>query len=457
MKPLILIVDDDKDFIMDLSLLLERDFSVIYALNEKEGIRLLNEKSPDLVLLDLMFNENRNGLQILEKMLTIDSSLPVIMMTDYASVETAIKAIQLGAVDYISKTPKMLELKLIIQRALKNRLDLLRKEELEKELYLKYAEIVGESQAIKNTKEKIKLYAGNSNTVLITGESGVGKELVARQIHYHSSRKDKPFIAVNCAALPNDLIESELFGYEKGAFTGALKRKPGKFEIAEDGTIFLDEISELTSAAQVKLLRILQEKEFERVGGTKTIAVKCRVLSATNKNLKMLVDEGKFREDLFYRLDVLRINVPPLRERKSDIPLLAEHFVRRESINLNVPEKQISEIELQKMIEYDWPGNIRELKNHIIRMLIVPESENLTLSNHPSNDNFSPIDKIPENWDEMDMMRREAADKASREIETLFLENLLNRFDGNVTKAAEHIGINRSNLHKMIKKCGIRD
>ncbi len=455
MHPRILLVDDDKQFINDLTVLLENDYSVIFAQNEKEALYKLELESPDVVLLDLLFNDRVNGLDILRKMLSKDSNLPVIMMTDYASVETAIEAIKIGAFDYISKTPNMKELNLLIKRALQNKLNFLQKSELKNEIERKYKKIVGESEAIKATKEKIALFAENDRPVLISGESGVGKELVARQIHFKSGRKEKPFIAINCAALPKDLIESELFGYEKGAFTGAVKRKPGKFELAADGTIFLDEIAELSPETQVKLLRVLQEKEFERVGGVKSIRAKCRIISATNRNLTDLVKEGKFREDLFYRLDVLPVVVPPLRERKEDIHLLIKHFSEEIAKDLHLPVKEFPQKLIEDFMNYSWPGNVRELQNYVTRFMIVPENENILPLGVSKSDNCGGTLTIPKTWAEMDRMRKEEADNASRRVEKVFLENLLRRNNGNITKAAEEIGINRSNLHKMMKKCGM--
>ena len=449
MKPLLLIIDDDKEFVSDFTLLLERDFNCIYAGNGKEGVRLMETKHPDVILLDLMFHGDENGIEILKKIKKIDADMPVLMITDYSSIETAIEAMKLGAFDYISKTPNLNELKIIIDKTLKERIVKYRSEFFEEQIGDKFKDIIGNAPATIKLKETIAAIADNNNTALITGESGVGKELVARKFHELSDRRDKPFIAINCSALSKDIVESELFGHERGAFTGAERRKPGKFEIAEDGTIFLDEISELDPNVQVKLLRVLQEKEFQRVGGNGTLKANCRILAATNKDLKECVMRGEFREDLFYRLDVLRINVPPLRERKEDIPLLVQYFVESLSHELNVPQKQFDEEIMKSITRYDWPGNIRELKNHITRLLFQPDA-----SLPPAGETFA---KIPETWEEMDRLRKEAADKASREVERKFLESLLKKFNGNISKAAEHIGINRSNLHKMIKKCGLSD
>lgn len=458
MKPLLLIIDDDKDFISDFTLHLDSNYDCISANNGRDGLLKLTQKNPDVILLDLMFEGEENGIEILKKIREIDADIPVLMVTDYASVDTAIEAIKLGATDYISKTPNLKELHLIIERSLKERMKNLRTESLENEINNKFKEIIGSSTAIQNLKRNITLYAKNNNTILITGESGVGKELVARKIHELSERKASPFLAVNCAAIPNNLIESELFGYERGAFSGAEKRKPGKFELAEDGTIFLDEVAELSLDSQVKLLRVLQEKEFERVGGTYVIKSNCRIIAATNRNLKDMVQQGEFREDLYYRLDVLPLRVPPLRERLEDIPELIEHFARLSSMELKIKPKKIPEEIIEVFKQYDWPGNIRELQNYVTRMIILPGEitiADLPFAAKPKITRESKSVKIPETWDEMNEQRKDAADKAAREVEKKFLINLLKKFDGNISKAAEHIGINRSNLHKMINKCGL--
>jgi two-component system nitrogen regulation response regulator NtrX len=381
------------------------------------------------------------------------------MVTDYASIETAIDAIRIGAYDYISKTPNLKQLKLIIEKSLKERLLRFQNRTLVNDAEKPYHNMIGESPAMQEVKAKIKLFANNDNTVLITGESGVGKELVARQIHIQSKRSDKPFVAINCAAIPKDLLESELFGHEKGAFTGAINRKLGKFEIASDGTIFLDEISQMEISAQVKLLRVLQEREFERIGGNRTIKTSARIIAATNQSLLRLTEEGNFREDLYYRLDVLPIEVKPLRERKEDIPLLIEHFLIQACEELKIPTKRIAKESREKFQNYNWPGNIRELQNYVTRAVILSTGEEVSVDNFDSRtSNLIEVNdsvKVPETWEEMDILRKEAADKASREVEKLFLINVLKKNDGNITKAAESIRINRSNFHKMMRKCGV--
>jgi DNA-binding NtrC family response regulator len=461
MNPTLLIIDDDMDFRSDLVILLENDFECVQVSNSKDGLLYLKSNNPDIVLLDLMLNDGTNGLEILQKIKEGSSDLPVIMITDYASVDTAVEALKLGAEDYISKTPNLDELKLIIKRSMKERLLRLRTKYVEGDIKKEFLDIIGNSESVKLLKEQIKRLCDNQNTVLITGESGVGKELVARQFHYQSKFSDKPFISINCAAIPKDLIESELFGHEKGAFTGATENRFGKFEVADGGTLFLDEISELDLQAQVKLLRILQFKEFQRVGSNKTIRTSVRVIAATNRNLESLVKDGKFREDLFYRLNVLPINVPPLRERLSDINILANHFLIKAAIDLKIKPKNLSKEVIDNFMNYNWPGNIRELQNYITRASLITRGNEITmadvefkLSREESlikNTGF----KVPESWNEMDKLRKEEATKASRKVEKVYLENLLKKFDGNISKAAEHAGINRTNLHKMISKCGL--
>jgi two-component system nitrogen regulation response regulator NtrX len=460
MRPLLLIIDDDSDFISDFSLLLKSDYDCIFANNGSEGLRIVREKTPDVILLDLMLENGESGLDVLDQIRKEDEDVPIIMITDYASVDTAVDAIKRGAFNYVSKTPNLRELRLIIERSLQQRLLKYQTKSLQQELSKPFDSIIGGSLGINKVKEMIKICADVDSTILITGESGSGKELVARQIHNLSKRKNKPFVAINCAALPKDLIESELFGYEKGAFTGAASRKPGKFEIAHDGTIFLDEISELDLKAQVKILRILQEREFERVGGTQVIKTSARVIAASNRNLSSLVDEGLFREDLFYRLDVFPIHVPALRDRREDIPLLLNYFANLTSKELKVKPKYFNEESVKLLMNYNWPGNIRELQNHITRAILLTKSDIITpddldFSLRKGNDDYLGIEIVPETWEEMDELRKKAVELAARKVEKIFLEFILNKYEGNISRAADAIGINRANLHKMIKKCGL--
>lgn len=461
MKRRILIIDHDFKSINSLNNCFCKQYDCISAESGKHGIRLLQTKFPDVILLDSSLNNGESGIDILREIRSIDEQIPVIIITDNSSVKTAVEAIKLGAENYISKTPNLDELKIIIENTLNSKLSkqktIALKEEVEKPFY----NIVGSSNAIKSIKEQITLVAKNISTVLITGESGTGKELVARQIHLNSNRAKEIFVAVNCGAIPVSLVESELFGHERGSFTGAVAKQLGKFEVATNGTLFLDEISELSLDAQVKIMRVLQEKEFERVGGNKTIKTNARVIAATNKNIKKLVDEGKFREDLFYRLDVFPIEVPPLRERRDDIPELAEYFVGNICAELKLKQPQISQEAMKLLKSYDWPGNIRELINYLTRAIILSPGEEITLDiiSKPLlniNDNRKSLpDNISLKWEEMDKIRKQAADNASRKVEAEFAKKLLEKFEGNVSKAAEYAGINRTNLHKLIKRAGL--
>lgn len=458
MKQRILIIDDDTNFSEDLKLLLSKDFDIITSETIKQGVEQLRKKSPDLILLDLMLKNGENGLSAIGLIKTEDPNVPIIMITDHSSVDTAIKAIKKGAFDYISKTTKISELRMLILKAIENKYLLLRSKSLKDEVEKPFKNLIGDATVMQKLKEQMKLFADNNSTLLIYGETGTGKELVTRQIHKISARYNKPFIAVNCAAIPKELLESELFGHEKGSFTGASYRKPGRFELAGDGTLFLDEIAELDMKAQVALLRVLQEKEYTRVGGHNLIKTNARVIAATNRKLEDLVKKGLFREDLFYRLDVLRIDVPPLRERKDDIPLLARHFIQLTSEEAKIPVKKIDDNSLQLLTQYDWPGNVRELYNFVMRTVILSQQkEKITFhleSNKKNNTGvtISLRNKELSSWADMIEMRKMAADTASRKVEKYFIQKILKKYNNNISMAAKSLGIDRTTLHKVLKK-----
>jgi len=458
MKKLILIIDDDADYTADLELLLRKDFRTLSAENIRQGIALLRKHAPDLILLDLMLKNGESGLSAIDLIKMEDENVPIIMITDYSSVETAIKAIKKGAYDYLSKTTRIAELKIQIEKALEHQIIKLRAKTLEEEVEKPFKDLIGETAIMQRLREQIRLFANNNSTVLVYGESGTGKELVTRQIHQLSNRADEPFVAVNCAAIPKGLLESELFGHEKGAFTGAVSRKPGKFELADDGTLFLDEIGELDHRAQVALLRVLQEKEFHRVGGTKLIKTNARVIAATNRKLETLVQKGQFREDLFYRLEILRIDVPPLRERKADIPLLVRHFAKTASMEAKLPLKNFAEESLKLLQNYDWPGNVRELYNFVMRAVVLSQNSDEIVLNIPDRQRLGDINffdnVIPpmETWEDMIEARKKAADKAARLIEKYFIETILKKYGHNITRAAHELNIDRTTLHKTIKR-----
>jgi DNA-binding NtrC family response regulator len=460
LRPLILIVDDDKEFREDLSTVLDDEFESIETDNGDEALKLLQEHSPNAILLDLVLGTEKSGLDILDDILKRVKHLPVIMLTEHASIDTAVDAMRKGAYSYISKNTGTDELKVLIKKGILEKRLHDQAKALREEINQDYYHIVGESPPIKALQEKIKLFASNLQTVLIQGESGTGKELVARQIHLKSDRKNRPFVAVNCAAIPKDLLESELFGHEAGAFTGATKRKLGKLEVAGDGIIFFDEIGELDQTAQSKLLRFLEEKEFERVGGTKTISSNVKVIAATNRNLLDRIQSGHFREDLFYRLEMLSIHVPSLKERISDIPLLVEHFLLKTCYEIKSKPKYFNEKSIDICNSYPWPGNVRELRNAVSSSAIISTGIEIFPKHLPPRLSGSQIlteetQKIASSWEEMNEMRIEAEEKAARDIERPFLKKLLEKFDGNVAQAAKEVGINRSNLYRMMKRCEI--
>lgn len=369
----ILVVEDDnatRDTMIDL--LSEAGYEVQSARNGEEAIAMAREYSFDMVITDLKMPKG-DGIQVLEQIKKIDNRTIVIICTGYGTVDTAVKAMKLGAYEYITKPIKIEEIKLVVQRALDYQRLKTENVLLQKQLKAKYKfkNLIGDSEVMQQSFQFIEKIAATNSTVMICGESGTGKELVARAIHYNSDRRNEPMVPVNCGAIPEDLLESELFGYEKGAFTGALKTRIGRFELANCGTIFLDEIGDMSPALQVKILRVLQEHEFERLGGVKSIKVDIRVIAATHRDLEKAVKQGTFREDLYYRLNVIPFILPPLRERGSDIPLLTNHFIGKFNIEKKQNINGISPEALKCLTRYHWPGNVRELENLIERLVIL--------------------------------------------------------------------------------------
>ncbi|MDI6764834.1 MAG: sigma-54 dependent transcriptional regulator, partial [Thermodesulfobacteriota bacterium] len=383
LKDKILVADDEKSMREFLDIMLKKEgYKVTLASNGEEVMKLIEKDIFDLALVDIRM-PRQDGISVLKRIKSISPETVVIVITAYASADTAIKAMKEGAYDYITKPFKIDEIKLIIQNALE-------KKHLQKEnLLLKqvvrdryhFENIIGQSSKMLELYDLLEKVAPTKTNILITGESGTGKELVAKAIHYNSPRKDKPFVTLNCGAIPESLIESELFGHMRGAFTDAISTKKGLFEVADEGTIFLDEISELPLMMQVKLLRVLQDREFKRVGGTEDIRVDVRIISATNKDLEGAVREKQFREDLFYRLNVIQIRIPSLRERKEDIPSLTGHFLKKYSEELGKQISQVSPEALRILVQYDYPGNVRELQNIIERAVALETSQELTAQN----------------------------------------------------------------------------
>ncbi len=446
----ILLVDDETSILQSVEgILSDEGFEVVNAESGTEALEKIGEVIPDLVLLDIWM-PGMDGIEVLMKIKESYPNLQVIMMSGHGNIETAVKATKLGAYDFIEKPLSLEKLILAVNNALgyyklEEEINLLK--ERDKNKY----EITGHSKAISQLKEQIRIVAPTNAWVLISGENGTGKELVAHTIHRLSRRGQTPMVEVNCAAIPEELIESELFGHEKGAFTGATTMRKGKFDTAHEGTIFLDEIGDMSLKAQSKTLRILQEQKFERVGGTRTIEVDVRVLAATNKDLEAEIEKGTFREDLYFRLNVIPMRVPPLRERTEDIPELVEEFLREFSLSTNMEPKKFSEDALELLKRYDWPGNVRELKNLVERLLIMTPGDVIQAKDIPKPFNRS-LD-VKEDLESALML--DSLKEAKMEFEKAFIEGKLQQFNGNISQTAESIGIERSNLHKKIKTYGL--
>jgi len=442
----ILAVDDEESILRSLEgILSDEGFEVIAAASGSEALAKLDAMIPDLVLLDIWM-PGLDGIETLERIKQGHPNLQVIMMSGHGTIETAVKATKMGAYDFIEKPLSLEKLLLSISNALEHyRLE----EEISlfKEKEKRKYNITGNSKVIEELKEQIRIVAPTNAWVLISGQNGTGKELVAHTIHRMSRRSDKPMVEVNCAAIPEDLIESELFGHEKGAFTGASTMRRGKFDTAHEGTIFLDEIGDMSLKTQSKTLRILQEQKFERVGGTKTIEVDVRVIAATNKDLEAEIQKGTFREDLFFRLNVIPMMVPSLIERVEDIPELVDEFVSEFSFSTNIEPKRFSDEAVMTLKKYNWPGNVRELKNLIERLMIMVPGNNIKKEDIP--DPFNSTSQIKGDFESALIWN--SLKEAKGEFEKAFIKGKLHEFNWNISQTAEEIGIERSNLHKKIK------
>jgi two-component system nitrogen regulation response regulator NtrX len=448
----ILIVDDEESIIQSLQgILSDEGFDVISATSGSSAVEKIDETMPDLVLLDIWM-PGIDGIEALIKIKEAHPQLPVVMMSGHGTIETAVKATKLGAYDFIEK-PLSLEKVLL---CINNAVDHSKLEEeisLLKEKQKRKFQITGDSEAIRHLREQIRIVSRTNAWVLISGENGTGKELVAHTIHRLSPRSSKPMIEVNCAAIPEELIESELFGHEKGAFTGATSMKKGKFDLAHEGTLFLDEIGDMSLKAQSKTLRILQEQKFERVGGSRVIQVDVRVIAATNKDLEAEIQKGTFREDLFYRLNVIPMRVPPIRERVEDIPQLIKEFISEISVDMNLEPKVFSEDALLLLKRYHWPGNVRELRNLVERLFIMSPNKEIHASDIPPP--FTQIQDIKDAY--ASGLASSTYKEAKGIFEKAFLVKKLQEFNWNISQTAEAIGIERSNLHKKIKAYGLED
>ncbi|MDL1956645.1 MAG: sigma-54 dependent transcriptional regulator [Candidatus Desulfofervidus auxilii] len=446
MAYLVLVVDDEKSICEALTgILSDEGYEVITAFNAAEAFKKVEEEIPDIVLLDIWLPDI-DGLEVLRRLKKDYPYLPVIMISGHGNVEIAVKAMKLGAYDFIEKPLSWENTIPPVMNALK--MSSLREENIALKGKALKCELIGESEAIKKVKELIKKVAPTNASVLIRGENGTGKELVARAIHYYSRRAHGPFVPVNCAAIPEELIESELFGHEKGAFTGAHTRKKGKFDLAHGGTLFLDEIGDMSLKTQAKVLRVIEEQRFERVGGTKTIEVDVRIVAATNKKLEEEINAGNFRADLYYRLNVVPIEIPPLRERKEDIPLLVEEFLKEFATESHLGLKEIEPEALELLKQYDWPGNVRELRNIIERLVIMTPGAVITAKDIPES--------IIQRKNNLDLFSLNNFKEAKALFEREFLRKKLQEFKGNITLTAQAIGLERSYLHKKLKFYGLQ-
>ncbi|GAB5046793.1 sigma-54-dependent transcriptional regulator [Thermodesulfovibrio sp. TK110] len=448
MKGKVLIVDDEMGILDTVSGILEDEgYKTITAVDAETAMDILDKEEIDLIFLDVWLPK-MNGIEAIKKIKEKDLHIPVIMISGHGNVEVAVQAVKLGAFDFLEKPLSMERIILTAERALEFKR--LEKENIKlRSSATKKYELIGSSQAMKKIKTQIEMIARGDSRVLILGESGTGKELVARTIHLLSHRASAPFVEVNCAAIPQELIESELFGHEKGAFTGAIDRKIGKFELANEGTLFLDEIGDMSLLTQAKLLRVIETQKFQRVGGTRDITVNVRIISATNKDLTEEIKKGNFREDLYWRLNVVPIYIPPLRERKEDIPELINYFIDEFNREKGWKKKTVEHQAMKILQNYDWPGNVRELRNAVERLMIMVSKDVVEISDIENTGII--MSKAKEETCFSYTSLKQARDAFERE----FILRKLKENNWNMTKTAEIIGIERSNLYKKIKSLGI--
>ncbi len=446
----ILLVDDDRNFLRVLAYHIhEFGFRAVPASSGSEALQLIKEQKFDLVVTDLKMPE-MDGLELLAQIRKLDSDVPVIVMTAFGSIDKAVAAIKEGAYDFLTKPFEIEEMRLTISNSLKLTSLLEENRRLAQAVQTKFKGLIGSSKKFKNVLDLAEQLAAVDSTVLIQGESGTGKEILARAIHYNSRRKNQPFVVVNCGAIPLDLIESELFGYKKGAFTGAVADKKGKFEIADSGTVFLDEVGDLPLSMQVKLLRVLQEREIDIVGDPRPYPVNVRILAATNRNLQQLMQDGSFREDLYYRLSVVPLHLPPLRERREDIPLLAHHFLEKLERKFN-KEVSLDESVIETLKAHSWPGNVRELENIIERMVVFNKGETLKVEDLPLE-----LRRPGQSYGKMRIQLPEE-DFSFEEVERDILTAALEKHRWNQTRTARYLGMTRNTLIYRMQKYGIRE
>ncbi|RKY80001.1 hypothetical protein DRQ00_02700 [candidate division KSB1 bacterium] len=454
-KPTVLVVDDEEKIQKLLALNLRNSYRVIVAGNVDEAVAYLEKEEVDLVLTDLKL-PGEDGIAMLKKVKAFDSSIPVVLMTAYGTVENAVEAMKLGAFDYLLKPVKMKEVVVTVQKALSYRFLLAENRRLKEQLkgIYSFENIVCVSPRMQQILKLVKQVAESKVTVLIQGETGTGKELIARMIHRASPRASKPFVAVNCSAIPEELLESEFFGHEKGAFTSAVTRKRGKFELADGGSLFLDEVSEMPLSLQPKLLRVLEEQTFTRVGGVDSIQVDVRLIAATNRDLQTEVESGRFRKDLYYRLKVVPIVLPPLRERREDIASLVRLFLKKHAGNTGSKVAGISREALSILENYHWPGNVRELENVILRAMVVAQDDRIEVEHLPDEirglTSLRPVDR-----EGLRLAKKKAKQQAVYQVERQFVLEALKQSGGNISQAARKAMMDRRQFQAMMKRCKV--
>ncbi len=453
-KRKLLVIDDELGVRESLRMVLKEQYDLVTASSGDEGLRLLGSELVDVVLLDILM-PGMDGLEVLEHLKVQNPAVQVIMLTATKTVKTAVTAMKLGAFDYVTKPFDIDELLVIVDRAMQSAALAREVEELRSAVGVRYSfeNIVGNSPKLQAVLKSVSMVAPLKTTVLITGESGTGKELIARAIHYRSPRAHKPMVTLNCAAIPENLLESELFGHERGAFTDAYVKKAGQFELADEGTIFLDEIGEMNPGTQAKILRVLEQGEFTRIGGGQSIHVDVRVIAATNRDLHQGMRDGTFRSDLYYRLNVVSVHLPALRERREDIPMLVSHFLCSKAEQLGLPQKSFSPQALDLLLQYSWPGNIRELENLIERALVLSHGSTISADDlpqylHTSNGRTHPV--------QQSVMRGETRlSEAVDQFEQELIRTALTQAQNNQTRAAELLGTTRRILKYKMDKLGI--
>jgi DNA-binding NtrC family response regulator len=460
MRSRILIVDDEEIVLKSCQRALagaERDLDT--AASGAEALQKIDAGRYDVVVLDIMM-PSIDGLEVLQRVKEAHPDLEVVMVTGLSQIDTAVRAMKLGAFDYLAKPFDPDELAVVVERALERRRLLAENQSLKSEVGSRYRfeNMIGASPRMQEVFRLIAQCAPTNSTVLITGESGTGKELIARAIHYNSLRKDKPIVTVDCTALSENLLESELFGHVKGAFTGAIATKRGLFEVANGGSVFLDEVANIPLAIQAKLLRVIQEREFKAVGDTRTQSVNIRLICATNKDLRAMVDAGTFRDDLFYRINIFPIRVPALRERRDDIPALAFHFLKRCSAEVGKPVDKLSDGALSVLVNHDWPGNVRELENAVHRAVILAADGVVRKAHLGSVLERAPQapGDAPRTGEELKRVKKAAREKSVEGVEKAFVLEALRRNGWNVTRSAEETGMQRANFQALMKKYNIR-